>query len=177
MKAYTYELKGHQEKTLEKLNRLDLSNLYYLTIQQDRRQPNFTLDELKRHIKRGIKKSVKAYYKNEYKSDLENEKIQFVGIIETSKDFFWSQTKVFDFKNEIICLDLHIHLFITTSSFIHIPQVIENIKHSFSSQKNKTNSIKKSDYRKLGDFDEDFKHYHTKQGMFYDNTIYDNNKS
>lgn len=167
--TYTYELKPHQLKLIEKLNLLNPKTLHYLTIQQHQRNLNFTDKEIKKHTRAGIRNNVKEHFGYKYNDGIENEVISYVGIIETSKDFFWSQNDLYNTSKEIN-MGLHLHLFISANSSYYIPPVIHHIVNSFFSQSLKAQSLKKIDYRKVEVFDDDFKHYHTKQGMLYDNS-------
>ena len=144
MKKY-YEIKPHQKKIIQEVKRLDLSNLFYLVIQQDERQPNFTLNELKRHIKRGIKEYAKSHLGYRYKTHAENELLSYYTFFETSKEFNISQT-----KNVIVDEDenmnLHFHLFISAKrKMVCLHQVITDIVFSFFSQKLKARAVRKSE--------------------------------
>lgn len=168
-KTYTYELKPHQLNLINKLNLLNPKTLYYLTIQQHKHQRNFTLNEIKKHTRAGIRNEVKQHFGYEYREGIENDVVSYVGIIETSKDFFWSQNDLQNINKDTY-MGLHLHLFISSPRSYYIPSVIHSIVSSFFNQTLKAQSLKKIDYRKVEVFDDDFKHYHTKQGMLYDNS-------
>jgi hypothetical protein len=166
MNTYTYEIKPHQRKIIEDFNKLNLRRLHYLVIQQDRKQPNFTLNELKKHIKGGIKNYVKEVLGYRYKNGDENKLINYYCFFETSKEVFLNQHRNYIVKEDI-WLDLHFHLFITTNSgFLHIPQLISRIILEFFNQRLKVKSLKKIDYTKIDTLNNDFILYHTKQSMY-----------
>jgi hypothetical protein len=170
----TFEIKEHQKEIVNKINELNKKNLYYFTIQQNKRTRPFTYDELKKHIDGGIKKSIKDYhginYIEKFHKEILNKTLSFVTIFETSKEFFWSQNDINNLSEDVF-MGLHFHLFISTnqSSGIYIPQVINNIIDKFNKQTNKYKAIKKVDYNKIKELDNNFMYYHTKQGMFHNN--------
>lgn len=167
MKKY-YEIKPHQKKIIQEVKRLDLSNLFYLVIQQDEKQSNFTLNELKRHIKRGIKEYAKSHLGYKYKESDENELLTYYTFFETSKNFNISQRKNM-IVNEDESMNLHFHLFISAkrNKMVCLHQVITDILFSFFSQKLKARALKKIDYVKLDKLEDDFILYHTKQQHDY----------
>ncbi len=158
-----FEYKPHQIKIIKDVRRLDLSNLFYLVIQQNEKLPNYTLNELKRHIRRGVKEYAKNYFGYKYKAGLENDIISYYTFFETSKDFNLSQLKN-TIVNEDEKMNLHFHLFISSNQkMICIHQVITDILFSFFSQKLKAKSLKKIDYKKIDKIEDNFILYHTKQ--------------
>jgi hypothetical protein len=166
---YTYPILPHQIELLNEVKGLDLRRLHYLVIQQDRKQANLTLNELKKHIKRGIKLYVRDLLGSQYKYGIENKIIEYVCFFETSKEFFWSQN-INSIVDEDIEMNLHFHLFISsTKSFVHIPQLINYIIHRLTSQRNKLRSTKLIDYVKMEKIEDDFVLYHTKQMMYRKN--------
>lgn len=165
----TFELKPHQNKILSEIKKLPKSKLHYLVIQQNKNQPNFTLNELKKHIKKGIKRYVSKHFLFNYRKGLEDQIVKYYCFFETSKDFFWSQHKntIVD-KN--IEMNLHFHLFISSDiSSVHLPQLVNDIIQEFFGQRNKQKSLLKIDYNKIENLDDDFILYHTKQMMFEPN--------
>ena len=107
----TYELKPHQNQILNEVKNLPKSRLHYLVIQQNRNKPNFTLNELKKHIKIGIKKYVYRIYPFTNIKDLEKKLVKYYCFFETSEEFFKSQHKN-NIVDENIQMNLHFHLFI-----------------------------------------------------------------
>ena len=164
--VYTYPIQPQQKELLNEVKKLDLRRLHYLVIQQDRKQENLTLKELKKHIRRGIKLYVQDLIGYQYKCGIENKIIEYVCFFETSKEFFWSQNTN-SVVDENIEMNLHFHLFISSNkSFVHIPQLIQYIIHQLISQRNKLRSTKLIDYLKLESLEDDFVLYHTKQLMY-----------
>lgn len=162
----TYTLKPHQQKILSEVKKLPLERLHYLVIQQSTSYPNLTLNELKRHITKGIKQCVRELYGYEYKNGLEDEVVKYYCFFETSKEFFLSQ-HLNTIVNEDIEMSIHFHLFISGKyGSVHFPQLIQYIIRELTSQKNKLRCLKKIDYVKLENLQDDFILYHTKQMMY-----------
>lgn len=170
--VYTYPIQPHQLELLNEVKRLDLRRIHYLVVQQDRKERNLTLNELKKHIRRGIKLYIQELLGIEYRNGIENKIIQYNCFFETSKEFFWSQNLNTTVDEEIE-MDIHFHLFVSSMvGYVHIPQLIHSIVHQLITQKNKLKSIKKIDYVKLNKLEDDFVLYHTKQLMFSKNNSF-----
>jgi hypothetical protein len=159
----TFELKPHQKQILIEVKNLPKSKLHYLVIQQNRNKPNFTLKELKKHIKTGIKKYVSQLYPFNTIKNLEEKIIKYYCFFETSKEFNYSQNKN-NIVDENIEMNLHLHLFITSSdSNVYVPKLINDIIQEYFNQTNKQSSLLKIDYYKIEKLEDDFILYHTKQ--------------
>lgn len=159
----TYELKPHQNQILIEVKNLPKSKLHYLVIQQNRNKPNFTLKELKKHIRIGIKKYVLQLYPFNTIKKLEKTIVKYYCFFETSKEFNNSQNKN-NIVDEKIEMDLHFHLFITsTDNNVYVPKLINDILLEFFNQNNKQSSLLKIDFYKIEKLEDDFILYHTKQ--------------
>lgn len=161
MKDYT--ITPNQKRMIDDVKNLYPKRLYYLVIQQNRLKPNLTINELKKHVRNGIKSYVRTFFSLEYRTNLENELIQYVCFLETSKEFQQSLYQT-NLNTDEVYLGLHFHLFISSrSGQVHIPQLIHYIFLSLTSQPLKSEAIKLFDYFKVENLDERFIQYHTKQ--------------
>lgn len=161
-----YELKPHQIEILNEIKSLPQKNLYNFVIQQSLKNPNLTLNELKKYIKRSIRCFVKDFTGINYKPGIENNLIKYYCFFETTKDFFQSQNSNQNITEDIYS-GLHFHLFISSpNNIIHLPNFSHYLFQELTSQKNKRNCISKFDYTKIETLDEDFINYHTKQMMY-----------
>ena len=150
---------------IDDVKKLSQKRLYYVVIQQNSSETNFTLTELKKHLQYSIKKYIRDFFSLEYRYGLEKELIQYVCFFETTKEY--NQSIFNNNMSKEIYIGFHFHLFITSkSSEVYIPQLIHYIFWSLSSQKNKLNSLKKFDYYKIKALDDLFIQYHTKQHFY-----------
>jgi hypothetical protein len=158
----SYPIRPHQQRMIDDVKKLSPKRLFYVVIQQNRAEMNFTLPELKKHLQYSIKRYVKDFFSIEYRTRLEKELIQYVCFFETTKEFNQSlyQEKVRDGIYE----GFHFHLFISSrSGEVHIPQLIHYLFWSLTSQVLKAKALNKFDYRRVDNLDDHFIQYHTKQ--------------
>lgn len=70
---------------IEDVKKLPQNRLYYVVIQQNSSETNFTLTELKKHLQYSIKRYVREFFSMEYRYGLKKELIQNVCFFETNK--------------------------------------------------------------------------------------------
>lgn len=161
----TYPIKPHQQKMIDDVKKLSPKRLFYVVIQQNSAEMNFTLPELKKHLQYAIKRYVRDFFSIEYQTGLEKELIQYVCFFETTKEF--NQSLYNENIREGIYEGFHFHLFISSkSSVVHLPQLIHYLFWSLTSQQLKSRALKKFDYHKVEHLDDMFIQYHTKQHFY-----------
>lgn len=161
----TYPIKPHQQRMIEDVKKLSPKRLYYVVIQQNSAEMNFTLPELKKHLQYSIKRYVKDFFSMEYRTGLEKELIQYVCFFETTKEF--NQSLYSENIRDGIYEGFHFHLFISSKSGeVHLPQLIHYLFWSLTSQQIKSRALKRFDYKIIEKLDETFVKYHTKQHFF-----------
>ena len=166
MKLYTYQVRKHQREILKDIKKLPRNQLHYLVVQQSLKYTPLTLNELKKHIRQGVKNHVKEWMGHQYRPGCENEIIEYFGLFETSKDFWWSQHS-YNLNQSEFDLRFHFHLFLSSQKpQICLDSVIYSIFKELTSQRNKVRSISKFDYNRVTKLDDDFILYHTKQLMY-----------